>query len=141
MNAPFGQKGQPVLGQPLRRGTAARTLGSCQDRAVAVPEIHERLVARWCRERIPARAQHQVRMEYQVRGASVTLFERRAPWRPDFGPEWTSHPIAQLRYAQGRWRLYWPDRNARWHLADHVPPAESPADLLAVVADTASGFE
>lgn len=108
---------------------------------MAVPEIHELLVARWCRERVPPRARDQVRMEYQVRGGSVTLLERRAPWRPDFGPEWTSRPIAQLRYADHRWRLYWPDRNARWHLVDHVPPAESPADLLAVVADPASGFE
>jgi Protein of unknown function (DUF3024) len=44
-------------------------------------------------------------------------------------------PIAQLRYIPphlpgGRWRLYWPDRNRRWHLMDDVAPAATPEPLL-----------
>lgn len=108
---------------------------------MAVPEIHERQVARWCAQRVPARARDQARMEYQVRGASVTILERRAPWRADAGPDWTSRPIAQLRYAGGEWRLWWPDRNSRWHRIDHIPAAPTPAPLLAVVEDPGSGFE
>jgi hypothetical protein len=40
------------------------------------------------------------------------IVERRAPWREDFGPEWTSFPIARLRYtaANKSWTLYWRDR-------------------------------
>lgn len=106
MDARFAQKGQRHLEQSLRRGTAVVRVGvRVRIEPGAVPEIHELLVARWCRERVPARARDQVRMEYQVRGGSVTLLERRAPWRPDLGPEWTSRPIAQLRYAPNEWRL------------------------------------
>ena len=48
----------------------------------------------------------------------LTIVERRAPWREDFGPEWTAFPIARLRYtaADKSWTLYWRDRNLRFHL-------------------------
>lgn len=156
MNAPFGQKSQtPVTDRAASTALSPRirrcvvgprpdtteNRGACQDRDVAVPQTHEHQIARWCQERVPDAARDQVRLEYQVRGSSVTIVERRAPWRPDFGPDWTSRPIAQLRYASTTWRLYWPDRNTRWHLIPDVPAAASPAALLAVIADPASGFE
>ena len=55
----------------------------------------------------------------------MTIVERRAPWREDFGPEWTRSPIARLRYVQrtGVWTLYWRDRNACWHRYDRVGPS------------------
>jgi hypothetical protein len=31
----------------------------------------------------------------------------------------------------GRWRLYWDDRTPRWYLMGDVPPAVTPAPLLA----------
>ena len=78
----------------------------------------------------------QVSVEHRVRGRIVTIVERHRPWSPALGPEWTTMPVAQLRYAPpppagGRWRLYWPDRNRRWHLMDDVFPAATPASLLA----------
>jgi hypothetical protein len=41
-------------------------------------------------------------------------------------------PIAQLRYVadRGRWTLYWPDRNIRWHEDDAVTPAKTLAPLV-----------
>jgi hypothetical protein len=44
--------------------------------------------------------------------------------------------LAQLRYTPpppvgGRWRLYWADRNGRWHPLEGIPPAATPAPLLA----------
>jgi hypothetical protein len=45
----------------------------------------------------------------------VTIVERRAPLREDFGPEWSTVGIARLRFsaARGEWMLDWRDRNAR----------------------------
>lgn len=43
-------------------------------------------------------AEHQVRVECQVAASHLTIVERRAPWRDDFGPEWISTPIARVRY-------------------------------------------
>ncbi|MFL6110051.1 MAG: hypothetical protein ACJ786_01660 [Catenulispora sp.] len=47
---------------------------------------------------MPEHARHQVRVECQVALRHLTIVERREPWREDLGPEWTSFPIARLRY-------------------------------------------
>jgi Protein of unknown function (DUF3024) len=91
-----------------------------------IPELHLYQITRWCQQRVPAQVRDQVSVEHRVRGRIVTIVERRPPWSPALGPEWTTMPVAQLRYAPpppagGRWRLYWADRNRRWHLMDDVP--------------------
>jgi hypothetical protein len=101
------------------------------------PNRHLRLIARWCQQRVPAHVRDQVRVEHRVRGRNVTIVERRPPFSPDLvGLEWSSRPLAQLRYTPpppvgGRWRLYWADRHGRWHLLADIPPAATPAPLLA----------
>ena len=106
----------------------------------AVPELHLRQIARYCQQRVPEHARDQVQVSSRIRGRSVTIVERRSPWRVDLGPEWTSRPVAQLRWTsspdaggEGSWRLYWPDRNNRWHLVPDVPPAGAPGPLLAFI--------
>jgi hypothetical protein len=104
--------------------------------AAAIPELHLHQIARWCQQRIPASLRDQVSVEHRVRGRTVTIVERRPPWSPALGPEWTTMAIAQLRHTPpppvgGSWRLYWADRNRRWHLMDDVEPAATPAPLLA----------
>lgn len=107
---------------------------------VPVPEIQLRQIARWCEQRVPAHARDEVRVEHTVRGSSVTILEVRPPWREDFGPEWTKRPIAQLRHIGGRWQLYRPDRNTRWHLLTDIPAQASPEPLLGVLDDPSRGF-
>jgi hypothetical protein len=82
---------------------------------MALPELDVARVQRWCAARVPEHARHQVRVECQVAPRQLTIIERRAPWRGDVGPEWTSFPIARLRYtvADNSWTLYWRDRNLR----------------------------
>jgi hypothetical protein len=111
----------------------------------AVPELHLHQISRWCQQRIPASLRDQVLVEHRVRGRTVTIVERRPPWSPVLGPEWTTMPIAQLRYAlapagRGRWRLYWADRNTRWHLMDDVAPAATPGPLLAALDADPTGI-
>ena len=99
---------------------------------MAVPELEAARVRRWCDQRVPERAQHQVRLECHIADRHLTIVERRAPWREDFGPEWTSLPIARLRYTakDKTWTLYWRDRNLRFHLYDRVGPSSTTEDLL-----------
>jgi Protein of unknown function (DUF3024) len=54
-------------------------------------------------------------MEAVVDRHAVTLVERPALWRPEYRPEWTSSPVARLRWSVSRheWTLYWRDRNHR----------------------------
>jgi hypothetical protein len=81
---------------------------------------------------VPEHARHQVRVECQIAPRHLTIVERRAPWREDFGPKWTSFPIARLRYtvADKSWTLYWRDRNLRFHAYDPLPPSNRVEDLL-----------
>lgn len=76
----------------------------------------DKLVGPYCHNKVPPHAIHQVRVEYGVRGNAVTIFERRAPWRADLGPDWSKMPIAQMRYDidSKTWSLWWADRNGRW---------------------------
>jgi hypothetical protein len=66
---------------------------------MALPELGVARVQRWCAARVPERARHQVRVQCQLAPRHLTIVERRGPWREEFGPEWTSFPIARLRYA------------------------------------------
>jgi hypothetical protein len=81
---------------------------------MALSELDVVRVRRWCAARVPEHARHQVRVECQIAARHLTIVERRAPWREDFGPDWTTFPIARLRYtdADKSWTLYWRDRTS-----------------------------
>ena len=99
---------------------------------MALPELDVARAQRWCAARVPEHARHQVRLECQLAPQHLTILERRAPWREDSGPEWTSFPIARLRYtiADKSWTLYWRDRNLRFHSYDRLTPSQRVEDLL-----------
>lgn len=105
-----------------------------------IPELTRRSaetrVRAFCNRRIPPHARDQVRLEHSVRGDAITIIERRPPWREDFGPEWSSMKIAQLRFdlASSRWTLWWSDRNERWHRYEDLDPT-SDLDVLLVEID------
>jgi hypothetical protein len=100
---------------------------------MAIPELDVARVRRWCAERVPEHAHHQVRVECEVAARHVTVVERRAPWAEDLGPEWTSFPIARLRYTANdrRWTLFWRDRNLRFRRYELLLPSNRVEDLLA----------
>ena len=85
---------------------------------MALPEairktIEEQLTA-YCLRTVPLPYRTQLRLNYKLRGNSVTLLEQREPVL-EAGP-WVSRPVAQFRYApdSGAWTLYGADRNGRW---------------------------
>ena len=92
-------------------------------------------VAVFCRERCPEELRDEVTLEYNVRGSAITITERRAPWRAESGPEWTSSKIAQLRYdpATATWSLHWRDSRGRWLPYEGVNTARDVGPLLAEV--------
>ena len=100
---------------------------------MALPELAVARVQRWCAARVPEHARHEVRVECEIAPRHLTVVERRAPWREDFGPEWTSVPIARLRYAAATrlWTLFWRDHNLRFHAYDSLAPSPNVEDLLA----------
>lgn len=99
---------------------------------MALPELDVARVKRWCADRVPDRARHQVRVECEVAPRHLTIVERRAPWQEEDGPEWSSFPIARLRYTKstGLWEIFWRDRNLKFHHYDVHPPSATVGDLL-----------
>ena len=88
-----------------------------------LPDTDLERVRRFCRRESPREFTDQLRVEFSVRGRSVTIFECRPPWQGGDG-EWTRAPFAQLRYSPEStlWSLHWADRNSRWHHYDLVEP-------------------
>ena len=107
-----------------------------------VPELDLARIHRYCAERVPADLLNRVRVEATTRGRTVTIVECRPPWREDIGGDWTRQPIAQLRYddASKLWTLYWPDRNARWHVFDLIDPGSVSELLEEIELDRTSIF-
>ena len=81
-------------------------------------------VRRFCAKRCPPSLGHEVRLEVTTRGKNVSIHECRPVWRGAPG-EWTSMPIAQLRYdGTGGWTLYFGDRYRRWTMYDDLEPSQ-----------------
>jgi hypothetical protein len=95
-------------------------------------------VAQVERSRVPEEMHSQVRIEHAVRGTAITIVDRRR--REDFGPEWSSTKVAQLRYDGGMWTLYCPDSSGRWWLYDATDPAPDVRPLLAAFDDDVTGI-
>ena len=95
-------------------------------RVHAVPQLDLARIRQYCGGRVPAHLRDEVRVEADVRGKSVTIFECRPPSQPTL-TDWFRVPVAQLRYnSDGHlWTLYWADRNSRWHRYDDIEPGTS----------------
>ncbi len=95
------------------------------------------LVTTYCASQIPPEHADKIRIEYGLRGNTITLYECRPPWREDLGPQWTSSRICSMQWSpQTRlWTLYARDRNDRRLDYEFVTPSQSVAPLLREVDD------
>src|SRR4051812_45903974 len=102
-----------------------------------IREAAERSVAQFCADR----SSEDHRIEPEIRGLAITLKERRPPWQPGAGAEWSSLDVAQLRYSGSAWSLYWKRATGRWERYDRVGPAADVEPLLAEIdADPDGAF-
>jgi DUF3024 family protein len=92
-------------------------------------------VRRFCEARIPADVRDQVVVEAERRGKTIGIVERRAPWDPAYGPDWTVTPVALLRFdaARNAWSLHARSGN-RWIRHPDTPIAG--IEVLLSVLDT-----
>ena len=123
-----------------RRSSAVAT--PVRSTLVNVVEIDVARVRRFCADRVPRNIADSIRLDVEVTGRRITIIERRAPWTPEIGPEWTSVPIAQLRgnATDGSWTLFWSDSNNVWH-RDPIEPTPQIDRLLArITADSSNRY-
>ncbi|MGH2698358.1 MAG: DUF3024 domain-containing protein [Actinomycetota bacterium] len=90
------------------------------------------LVAMYCATTIPSELADEIRLEYKLRGRTITIYERRPLWREDLGPEWTSMRICSMEWdpATRLWTLYARDGNDRRLDYPYVDPAPTIKPLL-----------
>jgi DUF3024 family protein len=99
-------------------------------------------VASFCDEHVPPDLRDLVRLECSLRGNAITIIERRRPWNPDFGPEWSFSKVALLRYESGRgtWSLRSRGSDQRWHTYERVPPNRDVGPLLTEIDADPTGI-
>lgn len=102
---------------------------------MALPELGVERLRDYCQAKVPDHALHQVRVELDLSPGAATVVEVRAPWREDYGRDWTRMPIARLRYVQRTrvWTLYHRDRHGRSHRYPFVGPSNNVDVLIAEI--------
>lgn len=90
------------------------------------------LVATYCATKVPAEHDDKLRVEYKVRGNSITIYECRPPWLKELGPDWTKMRICTFAWDPETrlWTLYARDRNDRRLEYPFVEPARDLEPLL-----------
>ncbi len=83
------------------------------------PERDLARVREYCEEKSPEHLTDRIRIEYRVRGRTVTIVQHEL-----FMEDWLDLMVARMKYDPGaeRWTLYWPDRNGRFHRYEDLPP-------------------
>ncbi len=104
---------------------------------MALPELTKKrveiLLTDFCEKRVPPHVRNQVKLTFEFRGNSATLFEARPVWNDP--TRWTHTPVAQFRLDPGslEWSLYCCDRNSKWHLYQGANPTSALETLLSEV--------
>lgn len=83
------------------------------------------ILDKFCKNRIPERARDQIKLDYNIRGDHVTLFEKRRYYKDP--KQWTEKKIAQFRYnsENNNWTLYWWRHTGRWYKYEEVQPSNN----------------
>lgn len=99
----------------------------------------EKIFTDYCENKVPPHVRDQIRVEFQIRGDEVKLFESRPPWRG--GGDWISSKIARFKkdLKTETWLLYWADRNGKWREYPPLPYHRDIEKLLAEVEKNENG--
>src|SRR5664279_5517804 len=81
----------------------------------------EKIFSAYCAMKAPHHISDQFRVEFELRGDEVKLFESR-PFHLDKS-QWISHKIARFKKDRESncWHLYYADRSERWHIFEPYP--------------------
>jgi hypothetical protein len=95
--------------------------------------LAERLLARFSDRRVLAHGEQPTRLEHEIRGLSVTLYELRPAYEnPSVR---VRAPVARFRFdpGSGLWTLHWRDPSGGWRRYGEHPPTRNLEALLSEV--------
>ncbi|HIQ27180.1 MAG TPA: DUF3024 domain-containing protein [Sulfurovum sp.] len=91
-----------------------------------IPPIQKQLaimqMEKYCKNRIPVHAQHQVKSKYVLEKNTITLMESRVKWNDE--SIWIDIPIAKMKYEAKSmtWKLYCVRENGKWVSYEGLEP-------------------
>jgi hypothetical protein len=99
-----------------------------------------KIFSAYCAMKAPHHVSDQFRVEFEMRGDEVKLFESRPS--PLDKSQWISHKVARFKKDRDAncWCLYSADRNGRWHLFELNPFARDIEKMLAEVDKDSTGI-
>ena len=100
----------------------------------------EKILTAYCSERLPVYLHHEMRLGFNFRGHSVTLYTER-PAFAESGMR-AETLAAQFRFnpQNKEWVLYWADRNSKWHPYELIEPSRNFENLLKAVHEDPTGI-
>ncbi|RRJ61730.1 DUF3024 domain-containing protein [Paenibacillus oralis] len=81
----------------------------------------EKILDRYIEGKIPKHLRDEFKILYKFRGNTVTLSQDRPSYRPGQRVEL---PIAQFRFEENKWKIYWKDSKDKWHFVEDIKPIE-----------------
>ena len=99
----------------------------------------ERILSKYCSERLSVYLHDEIRLGFKFRGNSVTLYEERPAFAKTGMVEIV---VAQFRFEPQtkKWILYWADRNSKWHEYELIEPSKNFETLLKEVHEDPTGI-
>jgi hypothetical protein len=91
----------------------------------------ERFVRPLCRRRTSTRRVARGRLEYDVTGHRVIVYEARPIWNEP-SAAWSRHPVAKLTFVRksATWYLLWPRTARKWTRYGPLPCSRKLRDLV-----------
>lgn len=112
---------------------------------MALSEIQRKKVERtlsvFCDQRIPPHVRDKVKLSFEFRGDTATLFEDRPVWN-DPSAEWTHMKVAQFRFDEKKlkWKLFCSDRNGKWHEYQNFAASSDFDNMISEVNEDPTGI-
>ncbi len=97
----------------------------------------EKILNGYIEGKIPKHIRNQIRLNYKFRGNNITLVEERPAYK---GDQWIELDIAQFRFDQQKWKVYWRDSKNKWHFVEDIIPDEDFEKQLKIVDNNNNGI-
>ncbi|MNI78621.1 hypothetical protein D3C73_1350100 [compost metagenome] len=97
----------------------------------------EKILDNFIDMKIPAHLKAEYKIIYKFRGNTITLSQDTPSFMPGQRVEL---PIAQFRYDEGKWKVYWKDSKNKWHLVEDIIPIEDFEEQLNMIDKNEYGY-
>jgi hypothetical protein len=97
----------------------------------------EKILDNYIERKIPKHLKEEVQIRYKFRGTTLTLAQERPSYMPGRSVEL---PVAQFRFENDTWKVYWKDSKDRWHFVDDISPDKNFEKQLMIVDSDNNGI-